>query len=437
MTSLVFSELKELSEISDMIYVRMEPEVPDFTINQSFKLIVYGKRTVEIEINPSIVQQIATLLDNTIFNKENKLSVLIWNAKPLFSYMNHYLVKNKFVTNVIIYDLFVIESFLCIKEKTPLSLKESLIRFKNFINIKSWKSIYQKIHLPLIVHTIPNLENTPLLHELDKVAKYAYYEIEGQKNGRLRSYGKFSRSYLPHTLGEEQKKILKPKERQQIFMLADINNCEVTFLQILSGDKKLKQFLESGLDVYKQIYETITGDNCDSDKKRSYCKLIFLPVVYGCGSQTLSENLKIHESIAKDLIKRVYHYFPNALEWITEKSKEAKNKNYLEDYFGRKRIFDESNFYTSRNFVVQGPAATVCLEKLIEIDKKIQEYNFVKLAFTVHDSYGILCYPNQAKELYYSIKNIVNSESKLIPNLHLDLHAQFGPKLNNLKTFYK
>lgn len=429
-----FEELNKLSEVSDFFYLHLEPEVPDFTINQNFKLIIHGKGKLEIEVSPGYIQQLATALNDLIFNK-TKLSVLTWNIKPLFSYFNHYLLKNKFVPDTLIYDLFVIENFLGIKDKQPNTLNESLLRFKTIMGLNNWQKIYKKIHYPLIVHTIPNLENNPLLHELDKCAKYSYYEIEGQKNGRLRSFGKFSKSYLPHTLGEDQKKLLKPKERDKIFMLADINNCEVTFLQILSGDKRIKEFLESDKDVYKQIYEVLTGDMCNTDKKRSDCKLIFLPTIYGCGSQTLSENLKVHESIAKDLIKRVNHYFPEALEWVSEQAKQAKKNGNLSDYFGRKRIFDENNYYTSRNFVVQGPAATVCLEKLIEIDNQLDKS--ADLVFTIHDSYGITCYPNQAKDLFYLVKGIVNSESKLIPGLHLNLHAQFGLKLNNLQTFWK
>lgn len=428
-------ELAEIADKSNTTYIRCTPEIPDFTIDEPFQVVISGsKKRIAVDVNRDSIRQFIGLMQETVL-RPGKIA-LTWNFKPLCSYHVHFVGK-PFTLDCNLLDLKVLENYLgFFDQKQPENISEAIDRFKKVGNYKSWKTVYNKLHLPLILRTLPRLESSSIHHETDLTGKFAYYEIEGQRNGRLRSFGKFKRSYLPHTLGEEQKSVLRPKSFDDFFMLADINNCEVTVLQLLSGDLKIKEFIESGKDVYVQIYELLTGDLCDNEKKRSLCKLIFLPVIYGCGVRGLSENIGVNEPTSKDLIKRVHHFFKDSIEWITSKEKEAKNNGIVEDYFGRPRTFNEDNYYTSRNFVVQGPAATICLEKLIQIDDALEPIGS-KVIFTVHDGYGITCKINKAKETWLAVKNTVRTESILFPGLCLDFHAQFGKKLNSLRTLWK
>jgi len=428
-------KLIEIAESSNLSYIRCLPEIPDFTIDQPFQLIVSGSgNRVAVDLGPQNIRQFLGTLEDTIFAPDK--IALAWNIKPLMSY-HRFAVGGSLCPKSSLLDLKVIENFLgFFEQKSPENLAEAIHRFKRVGEYKSWKSVYNKLHLPLILKTLPRLETASIHNDADLSGKFAYYEIEGQRNGRLLSYGKFKRSYLPHTMGEDQKRVLRPKSFDDFFMLADINNCEVTVLQYLSGDLKIKEFLESGRDVYVQIYELLTGDTCDTDKKRGMCKLIFLPVMYGCGAKRLSENIGVPEPTCRDLVKRVHHYFKEAIEWVTSKEKEAKDKGIVEDFFGRPRTFTEDNYYTSRNFVVQGPAATVCLEKLVQIDDAVTSVGS-QTVFTVHDGYGITCKINRAKETWQAVKDAVQIESLLCPGLRLDFHAQFGKRLNNLRTLWK
>lgn len=421
------SKLQDILEKTDIFYICCDPEVPDFTNHSSCKVLIFNKvQTIEFELTRQNVALIAGIFQTTIFS--SKIKTLIgWNLKPLFTYLTYYLPKQINVESFLL-DLFVIENFLGFSLKAPKNLIEAINRVKRISEKPSWKKIYQKIHLPLITKILPQIESFPLLDEGDKLARYAYYEIEGQRNGRLRCCGKYDRSYVPHTMGDEIKLRLKPRGRENVFLLTDINNCEVTVLQHLSGDPKLQQFLFTGKDVYEQIYNLITGDVCDTVTKRDICKLTFLPVIYGCGSKGLSKNINVSELVAKDLIKRMNHYFPVAMEWVGQQEYEAKTKGYLTDALGRVRTFNEENYYTSRNFIIQAPAATVCLEKLIEIQE------LIKVAFTVHDSYCLVCKESEVKETHYKIKSIIEKESIICPGLTLKMHSKFGYKLTDLQN---
>lgn len=279
------------------------------------------------------------------------------------------------------------------------------------------------------------LETTSLLDEAEKVSVHAFYEIEGQINGRLRCAKQFSKGYIPHTIGPDQKKALKPKGYNRCFMSTDIRHCEVTVLQWLSQDPNLLYIIESGQDLYKEIYHVTTGDPCDSDKKRDYAKRMFLPVMYGCGPTSLGKSMGLAEQTAKELIRRIHAKFPVATEWMRSKQEEARENGVVVDYFGRPRTF-ENEFYKARNFVVQGVAATACVEKLIAIYDALQGTESY-LCFTIHDAYGIVCPVKDPKPTYTMVKDIVESESTACPGLRLKQESKFGKRLDNMKVLWR
>ena len=71
-----------------------------------------------------------------------------------------------------------------------------------------------------------------------------------------------------------------------------------------------------------------------------------------------------------------------------------------------------------KNFIIQSPAATVCLEKLIHLHHFLKNQE-AKLAFHVHDGYYIYIHKNKYKRNYKHIKNILESPSGLSPELKL------------------
>lgn len=432
MTPLESSEYIEKIGLSKVVFIRCTPEIPDFTKEDSFLLQIQGGTTrIAIDVTPKNISTVIFMLNETIFIP-NKV-VLTWNFKPLLSYFSFF-IKKLYIPKIDVLDLKVIGNFLgFFDQKPPENLIEAVNISKKIGEYKNWKLIYKKLHLPLIYKTLPSIETTPVHNTKDKTRNYSYYEIEGQKNGRLLNHGQYQRSFLPHYLGPEQREILRPSCIDDFFMISDINHCEVSILQKLSGDQKLGDFLESGIDVYHQIYELLTGDLCNNEKKRKVCKLVFLPTIYGCGVKGICENIGVNEATARDLIKRIHHYFKSSIDWVTSKSDIAKEKGQVEDFFGRIRFFNEEDYYRARNLVVQAPAATICLEKLILINDQIQSIQS-KVLYTVHDGYGILCKAKAAKETHFLVKKIIQEESSLMPGLFLSSHSQFGKNLNKLKT---
>jgi hypothetical protein len=428
-------QLSDMLEHNRSVFLKTEPEVPDHTIQQTFKCIICTQnQRLEIEVGPKEIMSLVAQFDYTIFDKDKVDRLYTWNFKSFATYF-HSCCSGRFIipqTSVI--DLKVIENFLGIHKNVPENYIEVVNRTKQTVKYK-WQSIYKAVLQPLMFKVLPTIETTPLLNEIKKRAEYPYYEIEGQIYGRMNSSLRFNKCYSPHRLGPDSRAALKPRGINTRFLCADFKHCEVTVLQWLSKDPELKKLLESGEDLHSEIYRVITGDQCDTPLKRKQSKLMFLPTIYGISDARLAEMLELPVAVAAELIRRMKIKFSVAFEWIEGRQNAAKDGEIV-DYFGRPRRFEEGKAYLARNFVVQGVAATVCHEKLIELCEGVNSEK-AYVAYSVHDGYGLVCEIAAAREAYVKTKTILESESKLCPGLKMKVKIEFGAKLDNMKVLWK
>lgn len=429
-------QIADLLETNRAVFLRMEPEVPDFTIGAAFKVIISGTNSkVVLDVSPQDMMNLVALFDATIFDKEMVDRLYVWDIKAFASYFRHVTQKYLTPTNSLI-DLKIIESFLNIRKNPPENLVEAVNRTKLIVKHKSWQSVYKSVHLPLALRVLPSIETSPLLNEETKRPEYPYYEIEGQINGRMNCLKKFTKTYLPHNMGPDVRKVLKPRGYGLRFLCSDFRHCEVTVLQWLSGDLKLKEILDSGSDLHEKVYEIITDDPCNTENKRKLSKKMFLPVMYGCGTSGLAHNLGVNEGVAGELIGRIKHQFKTAWEWMIARQQEAKNGT-ITDYFGRPRLFAEKESYLARNFSVQGVAATVCQEKLIDLHEVVNREEKSNIVFSIHDGFGLVCKTEFAHEAFKMVKQVCEAESALCPGLKMKVEIKFGIRLDQMKVLWK
>lgn len=415
------------------ILVRFEPSILDFTSDGEGTVIVENDRqriSFALKGDVSSVRTVVAVLETTIFNPENVKFLYTWNIKDLISYFKYY-VPEFVMPPVSIVDLKVIEAFLGIPRNPPKTYIEAVNRARIFAETTRWKAIYKSIHQPLMQKVLPAIETNPLLDTVKREWVHPYYEIEGQANGRLNASGKFKNGYLPHTMGQAVKEVLQPKEGYR-FLSADFKSCEIFVLHWLSKDAELARIIESGLDLHSEIYRVVTRDETINPAKRDKSKLMFLPVMYGCGAEGLASQLGLKVEVAKELIHRIRSTFPGAHEWMMAKQEHVKQNLKIEDYFGRRREFPENEAYRARNFVVQAVAATFCQEKLIDLFNAYEGLE-ANIAFSVHDGYGVTFLQKELKNIHDTTKLVLESESKICPGLKIPVDIKFGIKLSNMK----
>ena len=431
MTTMQFEEISssvsEIFEKNKIVLMYTNPEVLDFTSEEENRLFVHGSgKKIEIKISKQNVKFLAALLENSFFTEG--MSVIAWNIKSIVSYFNFF-TKSLFKINASIVDLKIIERFKGLESNCPKSLVEAINRYRN-LGDASWVNLYKNIHLPLAIKTLPMIEVIPLFHKISKDSRYAYYEIEGQKNGRLQSSNVFKKCYNPHNMGIEESCNLAFNDWDYVFGNMDFKNQEVSVLQYLSKDEYLFDLLQNKKDLYGEIYKLLFNEECNTNEKRDQLKLIFLPVMYGLGSKTLSESFNLQINLAEDIIYKIQNTFKTAYTWMMGIQENAAESGKSVDFLGRTRFF--SNPYKARNFNVQSPAAMVCLEKLIDLQSVSDEK--CKVVYTVHDGYCFVCKNQILKEGFLKFKNSLESPSKLMPGLKLKVKAKIGKSLDQMKV---
>lgn len=411
--------------------MKLEPGVFDFTHPDFVGELVFYSFTEELRFKVSNKNLISLLghLNAALFD-DKELSVIGWNIKNLASFVRFH-TKAVMEWECKCLDLRLLEKFLGISGECPANLAEALIRLKKVIADDSWpkaKQIWQKIYTPLTFEVIPFLETQGIYDIQDRKVLYSYYEIEGATNGRLKCSKEYRHSFVPHSMGPEQRDLFRPKGVDELFMYLDFQNYEISILQWLSNDDRLGQIIDLDEDFYKVVFKLVSGSVCDTEKKRDMCKNFILPIIYGASADSLASRLGISQKTAESIVDRVYKLFPASLKWI--KNFQDSVNHIGTDYLGRKRYFDELS--PIKNFAIQAPAALVSLEKLIALYNKLK--GFARVACHIHDGYIVYVSKAAVKMVADIAKEVLEQDSELCPGLKLRTSCKTGLTLAELRV---
>ena len=429
-----------LTQIEDKsLFLQFNPEVLDFTDNDfepELNFSFQGGTSFQIVLKKETMPLILSFLSISLFEKDYK--VFTWNWKSFVSYI--YARTGKFYDiKASLIDIKVLETYVGIKKSCPETYVEAFNRIKSLVSSGMWKeseNVYKKIHLPLMNRVLPALERIGIVDFASKTKVHAYYEINGQENGRLKCQSSFLKSYVPHAMGADFKSGLKPIGYDNLFMSFDFRGMEVHVLAHLSNDENLKRLcLED--DIY-----TVLGKVLFKDEKidRDLVKKSFLPIIYGQSARSLSERCGIAADISEMVVTRISSLFPTAVSFVADCESKVKKDGYAKDVFGKRRInFESGKEYLARNFAVQSPAATICSEKLISLYFSLQKLNEslkdkAEIAYTIHDGYVVYVTKDNWKQVYRKSMESLTSDSELCPGLKLKVSCRGGRNLNDLKT---
>ncbi len=419
-------QLDQLIQAGPIVFLRMDPEIVDFTKGDfSTTIKVSGKTdTVEIKIDRENFLQTITFLKTAIL--ESDITVIGWNLKNLFSAVLAFTGSSlEFESKLL--DLRLGEAFVGIREKRPSEFNEALARLKALASNSSWnqfKKLYQKIYLPLLARVIPRIEVEGVFDSSQRKILYPYYEIEGSRNGRMICHLAYENAFNPHSLMPEQRPHLQPKENELTFLWFDYHFHEVCMLAWLSKDRRLLEILSTDEDVYLATYKLLTGQDGD-EKARSLCKdCLFLPTVYGQSAHTLSERTNLPLETCEKLAARLRKVFSGVFDWVENYS--GDNLVYT-DYVGRKREFTKELEYKYRNFIIQSPGAMFALEKLVHLYNDLGDYG--RLVAHIHDGYVVACSEKQTESVKTICLKSLNSESQLFEGLKIKANCKISKTL--------
>jgi hypothetical protein len=419
---------------------KFNPSVPDFTVKDSeceLQLVFPDKTNVQIILKSETLPLIISMLHISLFIKDVK--ILAWDWKSFVSYILGKTGKYIKIDASII-DLKVIEQCNGIYKNAPDSYLEAINRTRGLIASGQWsdtESLYKQIYLPLMTDVLPSLETIGIIDtDLGKKV-FAHYEINGQENGRLKCFGAYQNSFNPHTIGPEAKKSLRPVGYDSLFMSFDFKGMEVFVLAHLSKDENLSNMCQTE-DIYLSLGKALFGTDKEKND-RELTKKCFLPVIYGQSARSLSQRCGIAPDVSERVVEQISSLFSKALSFVAEHEQRLKKDGFIKDVFGKRRSsFESGKEYLARNFSVQSPAATICLEKLIKLHYSLSNLNqFLKhkaqIAYTVHDGYVVYMTKDNWKEVLKKGLEVLTSESEICPGLKLKVSCKGGKSLDDLK----
>lgn len=226
---------------------------------------------------------------------------------------------------------------------------------------------------------------------------------------------------------------------QELCLMADRSN-EEAFIEALNEDKDLHCI--SATMIYGR---PITK----ADKvERTAAKIIVFGLCYGMGEHKLADSLSITVDEAKELLSKYDKAFPRLMRWLKDSGNQAKkNKRAVtEDICNRVRWFPEMKNVQElrdsgewkrvmiiegeterqgKNHLIQGSAANVTKEALVEVRELVNQYNsqYGEVAYligTVHDEINCEVRDDLAQEFSIKMKEVmVNCGNKYVSKVKM------------------
>lgn len=183
-----------------------------------------------------------------------------------------------------------------------------------------------------------------------------------------------------------------------VIVSADYSQIELRIMAHLSQDTGMLNAFANNEDIHRATAAEIFGvdrENVDNEQRR-YAKVINFGLIYGMSAFGLAQNLNIERSAAQSYIERYFARYPGVREYMQSTREIAKQKGYVETYFGRRLWVPEINSPNGMrragaeraaiNAPMQGTAADLIKLAMIAVQKWLTDENLQsKLIMQVHD----------------------------------------------------
>lgn len=234
--------------------------------------------------------------------------------------------------------------------------------------------------------------------------------------------------------GKSLRRVFVPSHKDGLICSADYSQIELRLLANFSGDEKMINSFNNGVDIHRLTASEIFGiplEMVDESKRRD-AKAINFGIVYGISDFGLSQNIGISRKDANKFIKLYFERYPKIEEYMNNNVKLARQFGYIKTLFGRIRPIPEiynSNYNirtfgerVAMNMPLQGSASDIIKLAMIRIYNEFKSRQLKsKLIVQVHDELVVDVYPGELDEvksiLQNNMENVVDLAVKLLVNI--------------------
>lgn len=227
-------------------------------------------------------------------------------------------------------------------------------------------------------------------------------------------------------------------EKGSILMGIDYSQIELRVLAQLSGDENLRAAYQNNMDLHsltaRKIFELSENDEVTREQ-RIIAKTINFSIIYGKTAFGLAKELGITQREASEYIERYFNQYPRVKEFEKEIVEFTEKNGYTETLFGRRRIIEGINSKNKNiksqaermavNSVIQGTAAEVLKQVMIEIYRYIKDKAGISLLLQVHDELIFEISLDKLEEYRENIEKIMK-ECVKFDSVPLEINTNIG-----------
>jgi len=229
-----------------------------------------------------------------------------------------------------------------------------------------------------------------------------------------------------------------------VFLSADYSQIELRLMAHLSEDKSmLEAFNKFSMDIHTATAAKIFKVSEDevTREMRSKAKTANFGIIYGISAFGLSQRLNISRKEAKELIDSYFETFPGVKSFMDKCIEIAREKEYVETLFGRRRYLPDINSrnavvrgFAERNAInapIQGSAADIIKLAMVNVYRRfVAEGIKSKMILQVHDELNFDVCQDELEQ----IKSIVSEEMTSVIKLKVPLEVESGVGENWLEA---
>jgi len=212
---------------------------------------------------------------------------------------------------------------------------------------------------------------------------------------------------------------------------ADYSQIELRIMAHLSQDEGMLKAFANNEDIHRATAAEIFGVESDSvdNEQRRYAKVINFGLIYGMSAFGLSQNLNIERGAAQSYIERYFARYPSVRQYMNDTRETAKQKGYVETYFGRRLWVPEINSANGQrragaeraaiNAPMQGTAADliklamIATANWLATEKLNGEGLKTKLIMQVHDELVLEVPDNELDLVKQKLPELMQNVAKL------------------------
>ena len=243
--------------------------------------------------------------------------------------------------------------------------------------------------------------------------------------------------------GKEIRKAFVPSRPDGVIVSADYSQIELRIMAHLSCDSHLINAFREGQDVHAITAAKIFGiplEEVTADQRR-IAKTANFGIMYGISSFGLSQRLHIGRAEARKIIEDYFANFPAISSFIEDTLTSARETDYVETIFGRRRYLPDINSKngtvrslaerTAVNAPIQGTSADIIKMAMINVERRLEKEGLQsRMVLQIHDE---LVFDAVAEEVE-TLERIVREEMENVTVLSVPLTVECNHGSNWLEA---